>query len=124
MVFLHWGIEGQRCPAARQVDLADRLIEAGADAVVGGHAHRLQGGGWNDGAFVHYGLGNFVFYTEHGPGTDSGVLLLTIRNGVVDDYEWVPARLQAGVATRLTGDDAAAALAAWDDLRPCTGLEP
>src|SRR5690606_4017424 len=56
VVFLHWGIETHTCPAPRQQELAHALVEAGADIVVGGHAHRLQGGGRLGDAVVHYGL--------------------------------------------------------------------
>ncbi len=122
VVFLHWGIEGQTCPAPRQLDLADTLIEAGADIIVGGHAHRVQGGGIKDGALVHYGLGNFVFYTPGGPGTTSGVLLVTVSGRTIDDYVWVPARLRDGVATALVGEEADAQSAAWEALRDCTDL--
>lgn len=124
VVFLHWGIEGQTCPTDRQLTLSDRLIEAGADVIVGGHAHRVQGGGRKGDAVVHYGLGNFVFYTDFGPGTESGVLLVTVTGRSVDEYEWVPARLQSGVATRLHGEAAAAATDSWERLRDCTDLEP
>lgn len=122
VVFLHWGIEEETCPADRQMDLSDRLVDAGADAVIGGHAHRLQGGGRKGDAFVHYGLGNFVFYADEGPRTDSGVLLLTIDGRSIESYEWVPARLESGVATRLTGTEATAAVESWEALRSCTDL--
>ena len=124
IVYLHWGIEGETCPAPRQIELSDQLIEAGADVIVGGHAHRLQGGGRKGEAFVHYGLGNFVFYTESGPGADSGVLLLTVNGRSVDDYEWIPARLQSGVATALDADSAPVGIDNWESLRSCTDLEP
>lgn len=124
VVFLHWGIEGQTCPAERQIELADRLVAAGADVVVGGHAHRVQGGGRKGDALVHYGLGNLVFYTDAGPGTDSGVLLVTVDGRTIESYEWVPARLRSGVATRLEGDEAAGAAEGWERLRDCTDLEP
>ena len=45
VVFLHWGIERQTCPSGAQQELAQRLVDAGADIVVGSHAHRLQGAG-------------------------------------------------------------------------------
>src|SRR4029450_6082886 len=64
VVFLHWGIERSTCPTGDQQSLAQTLVEAGADIVVGGHAHRLQGGGRLGNAVVHYGLGNFAFGTR------------------------------------------------------------
>ena len=72
VVFLHWGVEQQTCPSASQQQLARALVDAGADIVVGSHAHRLQGAGRLDAAFVGYGLGNFAFYTRSGPGTETG----------------------------------------------------
>lgn len=124
IVYLHWGVEGQTCPAPRQLELSDRLIDAGADVIVGGHAHRLQGGGRKGGALVHYGLGNFVFYADGGAGADSGVLLVTVAGRTIERYEWIPARLQAGVATRIDPEQEQAAVEAWEQLRSCTDLVP
>ena len=122
VVFLHWGVEGERCPTPDQQGLADRLIDAGADIVVGAHTHRLQGGGQKGGAYVHYGLGNFVFHNRGGLGSESGVLRVTVRQGTIESSEWVPARLTNGVATELTDEPAAVAMAAWEELRACTDL--
>lgn len=119
VVYLHWGIEGDTCPAPRQLELSDQLIEAGADIIVGGHAHRLQSGGFKDGAFVHYGMGNFVFYKYSGPSTESGVLKVTVNGRDIEGYEWVPATLSNGVAT---ANDSADDLARWNDRRSCTDL--
>lgn len=124
VVFLHWGIEKQECPSAAQQELARRLVSAGADVVVGGHAHRLQGAGRLDGALVAYGLGNFAFYAKPGPGASSGVLLVTVTGREIDSYEWRPAVIRGGVPHPLDGEEAAAAVARWDGLRGCAGLEP
>ena len=122
VVVLHWGLEGASCPLPRQEELAEQLADAGADIVVGGHAHRLQAGGFLGDTVVHYGLGNFVFYTDGGPGADSGVFSVTIARDDAVRTTWRPAVLQSGVATRLTGDSAAAARRSWRDLRSCTNL--
>jgi poly-gamma-glutamate synthesis protein (capsule biosynthesis protein) len=122
VVFLHWGIEGQTCPSAGQQELARVLTEAGADILVGGHAHRLQGAGRLGAAFVGYGLGNFVWYSRGGPGAETGVLVVTVTGRRIDGYEWHPARIRGGVPHPLDGDAAVAARAAWDGLRGCTGL--
>ena len=124
VVFLHWGIEGDTCPSADQTTLADELVAAGADVVVGGHAHRLQGAGRKGNALVAYGLGNAVFYSSGGPSTDSGVLEVTVEGRRVLGYRWQPARLHGGVATALDGDEAADALARWEARRECTDLRP
>jgi poly-gamma-glutamate synthesis protein (capsule biosynthesis protein) len=124
VVFLHWGIEGETCPTAAQVSLADRLVGAGADVIVGGHAHRLQAAGMKRGALVAYGLGNAVFYSTDGPSTESGVLKVSVVGRKVLSYGWTPARLVNGVATELVGDAGRAAQERWQALPTCGGLDP
>jgi poly-gamma-glutamate synthesis protein (capsule biosynthesis protein) len=123
VVYVHWGIERETCPSPAQQELAQALVDAGADVVVGAHTHRLQGAGRLDGALVAYGLGNFVFYSSSGPGTHSGVLLVTVRGRDVESYEWIPAVLLNGLPVALPGEAYNEARADWDDLRDCTGLD-
>ena len=101
--------------------LARRLAAAGADVVVGSHAHVLGGTGWSGDTYVGYGLGNFVWYHDRQP--ETGVLSLRVdRDGVVDDA-WTPARIAAGGRPRpVTGPARGAAVSRWADLRRCTGL--
>ncbi len=124
VVFLHWGTEGTTCPNGAQPPLAQRLVDAGADLVVGSHAHRLLGAGHRGEALVAYGLGNFAFYTSGGPAADTGVLHVTVTGRHIDDYAWEPAVISGGRPRPLTGEDAEAAGAAWDALRDCTDLTP
>ena len=124
VVFLHWGIELEQCPSSDQRTLARQLVAAGADVVVGGHAHRAQGAGLMGRALVGYGLGNFVWYATSELSTQSGVLLVTVDGRKVVDYRWVPARIVDGVPRPLTGSERRSGLAAWQSLRGCTGLEP
>ena len=83
--FMHWGWEGEPNPDARQRALAYRMIEAGADAVVGGHPHVTQGAEIYRGRPIVYSLGNFVFDGFDKPSEKRGWLLrLTLdRQGVV-----------------------------------------
>ena len=121
VVYLHWGLEYQACPSQRQRLLARNLAEAGADVVVGTHAHLLGGSGWSGDTYVSYGLGNFVWYHDRQP--DTGVLTLTLdADGVVDDA-WTPARISpAGPPRPLAGPGRAAAVEEWRAGRRCTGL--
>jgi poly-gamma-glutamate capsule biosynthesis protein CapA/YwtB (metallophosphatase superfamily) len=122
VVYLHWGQELDPCPLDRQKSLAQRLVDAGADVVVGGHAHVLLGGGYLDGAYVDYGLGNFLFPSHSGATSRSGVLTLTVRGRAVTGARWSPAAVRGGFPVPLTGAQADSAGAAWVALRGCTGL--
>lgn len=122
IVYLHWGLEGSHCPLPHAPGLADDLIAAGADVVVGGHAHVLSPGGYLGDAYVHYGLGNFVFYNYSGPTAETGVLTLTIQEGEVLDDVWLPARIQGGVPIPYEGEAATQAHQTWTGLRAECGL--
>jgi len=122
VVDLHWGRELANCPIDRQRALAPKLVAAGADVVVGSHAHVLLGGGYHRGAYVHYGLGNFVFYSRGGVTAQSGVLLLTTQGRAITASRWVPATISGGIPIPLTGAAATNALSSWQSLRRCTGL--
>lgn len=122
VVMLHWGRELEQCPLPRQGELARTLRAAGADVIVGGHAHRLGPGGFLDDAVVHYGLGNLVFYAADGPATDSGVLRVTIAPDDTPTITWRPAVLRSGVATPLQGAARRDAATAWEQLRSCSRL--
>ncbi len=124
VVFLHWGIQTETCPSGDQRSLADALAEAGADVIVGGHAHRLQGAGRLGDAFVGYGLGNFLWGAQSEASSTTGVLEVTVTGRRVDGYRWIPARIESGTPRPLLGEAAAAAVAQWDALRSCTGLAP
>jgi poly-gamma-glutamate capsule biosynthesis protein CapA/YwtB (metallophosphatase superfamily) len=57
---MHWGWE-EPIANARQRKLARLMIDAGADAVIGGHPHQLQDTDQYKGKPIFYSLGNFVF---------------------------------------------------------------
>ncbi len=112
VVFLHWGRERVVCPTARQLELARLLSEAGADVVVGSHAHVVQPRATVGRTLVHYGLGNFQFYSSGGPGANSGVLQVTVDRKGVRGSTWRPATIVGGTPMTLTGGAAAARLQA------------
>ncbi len=57
---MHWGWE-EPIANARQRELARLMVDAGADAVIGGHPHRVQDTEQYKGKPIFYSLGNFVF---------------------------------------------------------------
>jgi poly-gamma-glutamate capsule biosynthesis protein CapA/YwtB (metallophosphatase superfamily) len=124
VVYLHWGIEKTTCPSSEQEELASAVERAGADVIVGSHTHRLLGGGRLDPAFVDYGLGNFAFYATDRPGTQTGILTVTLTGRHVDRYAWTPAVINEGTPRSLAGNEAALALDDWTGRRNCTDLTP
>ena len=76
------------------------------------------------GAFVHYGLGNFLFKENSAEGARTGVLEVTVTGRRVDGYRWIPGRISGSVPRPLAGADAATELSYWESLRGCAGLAP
>ena len=127
VVYLHWGEERNPCPTDRQRTLARQLVDAGADVVVGSHAHVVQGSGFlragGRKGYVAYGLGNFLFYASgSGPSTRTSVLTITMAGQKVHEAVRTPARLSSGWTTPLIGREAAREVARQEALRDCAGL--
>ncbi|NMA03381.1 MAG: CapA family protein [Clostridiales bacterium] len=64
IVSIHWGNEYQREPSAYQIELGEKMIEWGADIILGSHPHVIQKSQIinKDGEdkFIIYSLGNFL----------------------------------------------------------------
>ncbi|MGH3729195.1 MAG: CapA family protein [Micromonosporaceae bacterium] len=123
ITFLHWGEEGNECPTERMTTLAKALADAGATAIIGTHAHLLQGDGWLGDTYVAYGLGNFLWWRDDAYSNDTGITNLTLKGTSLESATFVPARIsdtgqplvaEGAEATRITDKYAA--------LRECTGL--
>ncbi len=61
VVLFHWGQEYCLKNSSRQQELAHRVIEAGADLVIGSHPHVVQNIEKYQGRLIFYSLGNFIF---------------------------------------------------------------
>ena len=124
VVFMHWGIEGSPCPSAEMKTFARRMAQAGADIIVGTHAHVLLAGGWLAGAYVHYGLGNFVWYSvSHA--TETGVLRLTVQRGEVAKTEFLPGVVSVtGQPRPVTGAARERVENKIAEAAQCSGLSP
>jgi len=99
IVILHSGYEYIAEPSPDQVAAARAAVAAGADLVIGHHAHILQGIEFYQGKVIAYGLGNFAFDIDGDPET----MLLNVwldRRGV-RQLEIVPAIVRFGGQPRL-----------------------
>jgi len=82
IVMPHWGVEYADHPTSAQRSLAYRLIDAGADLIVGGHPHVLQGVEFYQDKPIFYSLGNFIFLKMDDDAGKTAVFAITIdRSG-------------------------------------------
>lgn len=101
VVLPHWGTQYTHRPEPVQRVVARRLADAGADLVVGGHPHWVQGLDLVGSSVVAHSLGNFVFDMDFMTRTLQGVVLETTWWG--DDLkavDLVPYRMDASFAPR------------------------
>lgn len=91
---MHWGWEHEPLASPRQRQLARRMIDAGADAVVGGHPHVTQDIEIYQGKPVIYSLGNFVFDGFTDLDNNTGWLLrMDVDRSGVAEWHTVIARI-------------------------------
>jgi poly-gamma-glutamate capsule biosynthesis protein CapA/YwtB (metallophosphatase superfamily) len=84
IVFPHWGTEYDPTPFAGQQKLARACIDAGADLVIGNHAHWAGAVETYKGKPIWYALGNFVFDQTWSEPTMEGITLeLTFRGATL-----------------------------------------
>lgn len=97
IVLAHWGIEYEDAPQPQVVAAAHAMIEAGAAVVIGDHPHWVQSVESYRGAFITYGIGNFVFDQMWSMETREGSIeeisfdgvrpvAVRIRPTIIDDY--------------------------------------
>ncbi len=98
---VHWGTEGDSNYGRDQSNLARAFVDAGADAIIGGHTHCLQGFEIMDGVPIIYSLGNFWFSSST---QDTGLAKVTIDAGGELTLSFIPC-IQENVRTYLVTDE-------------------
>jgi poly-gamma-glutamate synthesis protein (capsule biosynthesis protein) len=113
VVMPHWGTQYTHRVDPIQRRVGRRLVDAGADLVVGGHPHWVQGLERYHGAVIAYSLGNFVFDMDFMTQTMEGIALTaTFRGDRLRRVDLTPYRLDSRFAPHvLHGAEARAVLA-------------
>ena len=111
IAYVHWGIEREETPNEVQKSIAHRLVDAGADLVVGAHPHVLQGIEYYQGVPIAYSLGNFVF----GSSIPSTALLQADVDDAGIRLRLIPGTSAAGYTRKL--DDAEKIAAFYEKMR-------
>ena len=110
IVIFHGGNEYNPLPAPRARDRYRLILDLGADALIGGHTHCMQGYEFYKGKPIVYSLGNFFFPWPNTP-TDSSwnfgyMAELTLEKGKQTKIALHPYRLTDHFTLQLlTGED-------------------
>lgn len=81
IVMAHWGTQYTHVPEKSQRRMARAFADAGADLVVGGHPHWVQGWQAVDDVTVIHSLGNFIFDMDFMRKTMEGIFVEVISWG-------------------------------------------
>lgn len=107
-VSYHWGVEYQKEPTERQMELAHATIDAGADIILGHHPHVMSGvEAYRDGVIL-YSMGNFVFDQREMPDgrMNTAIFNLYVTPGERIDMAVVPLYIpRPEFAPRLASDE-------------------
>jgi poly-gamma-glutamate synthesis protein (capsule biosynthesis protein) len=90
VVVPHWGTQYTHVPVPEQRTVARTLVAAGADLVVGGHPHWVQGVDAVRGVPVLHSLGNFVFDMDRIPDPGGGFMTEPMEGVVLEATFWGP----------------------------------
>ncbi|MCX6377730.1 MAG: CapA family protein [Armatimonadetes bacterium] len=93
IVSLHWGVEYQKKPLDSQIALGRKLIDAGANLVLGHHPHCTQPVERYHGGVIAYSLGNFLFDSRNPVCMESMILKCRLSKSGVADLEIIPAKV-------------------------------
>lgn len=96
-VYIHWDVQKKHYPTEATRKLAHRLVDAGADLIVGHHPHVLQGVEFRGDAAIFYSLGNFVFSNPTPIKRRAGVLWARFEPGPetrLDSVELLPTYIE------------------------------
>lgn len=94
IVFIHWGNEYKREATLEQKELAQKMFDWGADAILGSHPHVIQKSEIvkveGEDKFVIYSMGNFIsnqrFETVKNRYTEDGVIVrLNLEKDLIND---------------------------------------
>lgn len=111
VVIAHWGTQYTHRAEASQRTAARAFAAAGADLVIGGHPHWVQGWETAGSAIVVHSLGNFIFDMDVRTKTREGIFLeIVLWDGQVKAVEPVPYVIDDGFTPRLARGERAASI--------------
>jgi len=112
VVSVHWGKEYEDVPSNGQRELGHRMVEAGADLVVGHHPHTAQAIEAYKEGYIFYSLGNFAMQVEWDIArcevymNEAFMLRVEVDDGKAKRVEMLPTRTDRTGLPMITEDHA------------------
>ena len=103
-VVLHWGVEYSSEPEDWQIELAHKMIDSGADGVIGHHPHVLQAIEIYNDKPILYSIGNFVFLKKDEDAGRTGIFQLKYNGESFIQGQYHPVYLKYCKANLLPVD--------------------
>lgn len=117
-VFVHWGTEGNSSYGSDQAELARKFVDAGADAIIGGHTHCLQGITYIGNVPVIYSLGNYWFSSTPTDGQrakETGIAQVRVDYEGMINFRFLPCEMANWETTLLTDPSGASRVIAYEE---------
>ena len=115
-VAVHWGENFVSEPTPNKIHVGRRIIDAGADAVLGASAHVLQGIEIYRNCPIIHDAGDFLFDSVRKDFAESGVFQMELSHNGVELLKFIPVGSGFGFTIHNHGEDAIAASQAYQRL--------
>lgn len=98
VISLHWGANFEHAlqPCPLNIHRGRKLINSGADIILGHHTHSFQPVEYYRDGVIAYSLGNFIFYMWQKNNVESGVLTVDIREDKGYSVDVLPTKNKKG----------------------------
>ncbi|MGP5311031.1 CapA family protein [Vreelandella alkaliphila] len=106
VIAVHWGANHADQPDANEIAIGHALIDAGADAILGASAHRLQGIEVYRNKPIIHDAGDLLFDAIRSDLADSGIFQLGLTQKGISWVRFVPVGSGFGLSQRLTAASA------------------
>jgi len=105
IAFMHWGNEYKTVNSKTQQDLGHKMLDAGADLIIGSHPHVVQNIELYKNKLIFYSLGNFIFDQYFSKDVQQGLAISLEINNNKQNYNIYPIQSIKSQPSLMAGDD-------------------
>ena len=124
-VSLHWGVEDSFKVKPEQTELVHKLIDDGADMILGHHPHQFQGIELYKGKPILYSMGNILFDQNDPENMESFIVDMKYKGTELIEFDAIPVRIiDKSIIEIQTGSNAVSLLERQAELSLKLGTKP